>query len=70
MDALLPAQPHFVHSTHCLVLFARIQLVGIMEELLEVTASPDAPVELEAISAKLTYMGKIKAEYGASASPA
>lgn len=38
-----------------------VQLVSIIEELLEVTASPDAPVKLEEISAKLTYMGKVVA---------
>ena len=37
--------------------------MAILEELLEVTSEPDAPVELEAINEKLTYMSKVKEGY-------
>lgn len=43
--------------------FALPQLVAILEELLEVTKGPDAPVELEAIASKLKYMGMVKGGY-------
>lgn len=40
------------------------QLVGILEDLLAVTASSaGAPVEVEAVSARLTHMSKVKANY-------
>ena len=40
------------------------QLVGIMEELLEVTAAaPDAPLDVDALSAKLKFMANVKANY-------
>lgn len=43
---------------------ACVQLVGILEELLEVTAeAPDTPIELEALSAKLKFMASVKANY-------
>lgn len=41
-----------------------MQLVGIMEELLEVTAAaPDAPLDVEALSAQLKYMANVKNNY-------
>ncbi|CAM9467343.1 unnamed protein product [Scytosiphon promiscuus] len=45
-------------------LYGASNLVGIMEELLEVTAAePDAPMELDALSAKLKFMTNVKANY-------
>ncbi|CAM9939264.1 unnamed protein product [Ascophyllum nodosum] len=44
-------------------LYGARNLVAILEELLEVTSEPDAPVELEAINEKLTYMSKVKEGY-------
>ncbi len=39
-----------------------------MEELLEVTAeAPEAPIGVEALSAKLKYMANVKANYVADA---
>eukprot|EP00752_Nemacystus_decipiens_P003385 g3132.t1 len=49
-------------------LYGANNLVGIMEELLEVTmAAPDAPVDVEALSAKLKFMANIKNNYVADA---
>lgn len=41
-----------------------VQVVGILEELLEVTAAaPDAPLDVDALSAKLKFMTNIKNNY-------
>lgn len=35
------------------------QLMGILEELLEVTAGPDAPQDLDTITSKLDFMRRV-----------
>lgn len=41
-----------------------VQLIGIMEELLEVTAAaPEAPVDVDTLASKLQFMASVKANY-------
>lgn len=48
----------------CVSVRACVQLVGIMEELLEVTAAaPEAPLDVESLSAKLNFMTNVQNNY-------
>lgn len=51
-------------ASACLCACRCAQLIGIMEELLEVTAAaPDAPLDVDALSAKLKFMTNVKTNY-------